>query len=64
MQPLYERYLPATADLDSVCKTNGVPRELVHELDTRPTGFMIMRLPLDGDGASFGIRRRPGLPRS
>jgi len=54
MQPVYERYLTATANLDNVCKINGVPRELVHELDTRPTGFMIMRLPLDGDGASFG----------
>jgi Rieske 2Fe-2S family protein len=55
MQPIYERYLTATANLDNVCKINGVPRELVHELDTRTTGFMIMRLPLDGDGASFGV---------
>ena len=55
MQPVYERYLTATANLDNVCKINGVPRELVHELDTRTTGFMIMRLPLDGDGASFGV---------
>lgn len=55
MRPIYERYLAATENLDVVCKLNGVPREIVHELDTRPTGFMIMRLPLDGDGASFGI---------
>jgi Rieske 2Fe-2S family protein len=54
MRPTYERYLAATANLDSVCSINGVPRELRHELDTRPTGFMVMRLPLDGDGASFG----------
>ncbi len=54
MRPTYERYLAATANLDNVCSINGVPRELRHELDTRPTGFMIMRLPLDGDGASFG----------
>lgn len=54
MRPIYERYLAATENLDNVCTLNKVPRELVHELDTRPTGFMIMRLPLDGDGASFG----------
>ncbi len=54
MRPIYDRYLTATENLDNVCKLNGVPRELVHDLDTRPTGFMIMRLPLDGDGASFG----------
>lgn len=54
MRPTYERYVAATENLDHVCSVSGVPRELRHELDTRPTGFMIMRLPLDGDGVSFG----------
>jgi Rieske 2Fe-2S family protein len=54
MRPAFERYRTATADLDAVCERSRVPLETHRELDERPTGYMIVRLPLDGDGASFG----------
>lgn len=54
MRPAFERYQAATAHLDNVCSIAGVPREAHHDLDDRATGYMIMRLALDGDGASFG----------
>ena len=53
MRPAFERYQAASAHLDSVCTTNGLPRDTSRELDNRPSGYMIMRLPLDGDGASY-----------
>jgi glycine betaine catabolism A len=54
MRPAYERYLGAKSDLNGVCERSRVPLETHHDLEDRPTGYMIMRLPLDGDGASFG----------
>lgn len=54
MRPAFARYQAATADLASVCETSKVPVDTHRDLDDRPTGYMIMRLPLDGDGASFG----------
>jgi glycine betaine monooxygenase A len=54
MRPAFERYQAASAHLDNVCTMSKVPLETHRELDSRPTGYMIMRLPLDGDGASFG----------
>ena len=54
MRPAFERYQAASAHLDNICATSLAPRETNRELDGRPTGYMIMRLPLDGDGASFG----------
>ncbi|MFC7596523.1 aromatic ring-hydroxylating dioxygenase subunit alpha [Terrabacter sp. GCM10028922] len=54
MRPAFERYQAASAHLDNVCSILKAPRDVSRELDSRPTGYMIMRLPLDGDGASFG----------
>jgi Rieske 2Fe-2S family protein len=54
LRPAFERYQAATADLNAVCERSRVPLETHRELDDRPTGYMIMRLPLDGHGASFG----------
>jgi Rieske 2Fe-2S family protein len=54
MRPAFERYQAASAHLDNVCTISKVPRDTHRELDSRPSGYMIMRLPLDGDGASFG----------
>lgn len=54
MRPAFERYQAASAHLDNVCAISNVPRDTNRELDSRPSGYMIMRLPLDGDGASFG----------
>ncbi len=53
MRPAYERFLASTAHLENVCATMGYPHDTHHELDTRATGYMIMRLALDGEGASF-----------
>ena len=53
MRPVFERYQAASAHLDNVCTINGFPHDTSRELDTRPSGYMIMRLPLDGDGASY-----------
>jgi glycine betaine catabolism A len=54
MRPAFERYQAATEHLDNVCTIGRVPRETKRDLENRPTGYMVMRLPLDGDGASFG----------
>jgi len=54
MRPLFERYQAAETRLRSACSLTTIPLETRRELDSRPTGYQISHLPLDGDGASFG----------
>ena len=54
LRPLFERYQAADARLKSVCAATSIPRGSHRELDTRPTGFQVMHLPLSGAGESFG----------
>jgi Rieske 2Fe-2S family protein len=54
LRSLFERYQAAGARLTSACEAINQPRESRRELDTRPTGYQIAHLPLDGPGASFG----------
>jgi Rieske 2Fe-2S family protein len=55
MRPVYERYQTAQARLRSACATTtSIPTESRRELQTRPTGFQVAHLPLDGAGISFG----------
>jgi len=54
MRPAYERYLAASAHLENAASQVGIPSQTHRELDNRSTGYMIMHLPLDGDGASYG----------
>jgi glycine betaine catabolism A len=54
LRPVFERYQAAAANLERACALRQFPREERRELDTRPTGFHLSHLPLDGDGISFG----------
>ncbi|WSQ14000.1 aromatic ring-hydroxylating dioxygenase subunit alpha [Streptomyces sp. NBC_01231] len=54
MRPLYERYQAAEAALAATRAAAGFPQEERRELDSRPTGFQLFHLPLDGTGASLG----------
>lgn len=53
LRKTWQRFEKASADLDAARARQGFPREYVRELDTRPTGFMIGHLPLDGAGESY-----------
>ncbi|WP_219921815.1 aromatic ring-hydroxylating oxygenase subunit alpha [Brevibacterium oceani] len=53
LQPAYQRYLDAEAQLHADCDRNGLPYALVEELSGRPTGFRIERAALDGKGESY-----------
>ena len=55
LRPQFERYQLADSRLQSAGATHGVPRGSRSELDSRPSGFQIRHLPLDGAGASFGV---------
>jgi glycine betaine catabolism A len=54
LRPVFERYQAAATNLERVCAIRQFPRDERRELDTRPTGFQLSHLPLDGDGISFG----------
>lgn len=54
LRPVVERYQKANADLQEACRLRELPMELREEVDTRPTGFRIERMPLDRAGESFG----------
>ncbi|GAA2006487.1 aromatic ring-hydroxylating dioxygenase subunit alpha [Brevibacterium samyangense] len=49
----YGRYLAAEQELARARSAIDFPQSDITELDTRPSGFQISHLPLDGDGASF-----------
>ncbi|WP_349829566.1 aromatic ring-hydroxylating oxygenase subunit alpha [Brevibacterium litoralis] len=49
----YERYLAAASDLVARKGDIDFPTTDVSELDTRPTGFQVAHVPLDGAGASI-----------
>jgi len=53
LRPVFDRYQAAAADLERACSLRSFPREERRELDTRPTGFQLSHLPLDGAGISF-----------
>ena len=53
LRPVFERYQAAAADLERVCSVRRFPQDERRELDSRPTGFQITHLPLDGAGISF-----------
>ena len=53
LRPTFERYVAAAADLERVCSLRGFPRNERRELDSRPTGFQLTHMPLDGSGMSF-----------
>ena len=53
LRPVFDRYQAAAADLERACTVSRFPRDDRRELDTRPTGFQISHLPLDGSGISF-----------
>jgi Rieske 2Fe-2S family protein len=53
LRPVFERYVAAAADLERVCSLRGFPRDERRELDSRPTGFQLTHMPLDGNGISF-----------
>jgi glycine betaine catabolism A len=53
LRPTFERYVAAAADLERVCSLRGFPRNERRELDSRPTGFQLTHMPLDGSGISF-----------
>jgi Rieske 2Fe-2S family protein len=53
LRPVFERYQGAAADLERVCSLRGFPRDERRELDSRPTGFQLTHMPLDGSGISF-----------
>ena len=50
---VWERNLSAELSLQQRCARDGLPYEVVEELDTRVAGFRISREPLDGEGESF-----------
>jgi Rieske 2Fe-2S family protein len=54
LRSLFERFQAANIRLDVAKAAINQPRESHREVDTRPTGFQIAHLPLDGPGASFG----------
>jgi glycine betaine monooxygenase A len=54
LRSVFDRYQVAAAKLDSARRVSGFPSGERRELDTRPTGFKVTHLPLDGAGASFG----------
>lgn len=54
LRPVFDRYQAAAANLERVCAIRQFPRDERRELDTRPTGFQLSHLPLDGEGISFG----------
>jgi glycine betaine catabolism A len=58
LRPVFERYQAAAANLESACAISRFPRDAHRDLDTRPTGYQVSHLPLDGDGASFGPNGR------
>lgn len=51
--PARDRYLAAIKDLEDTCNELSLPYAEIEELDTRPTGFRIMREPLEKAGESF-----------
>lgn len=53
LQPVWDRFEQASANLASACARQGFPIESMRELDSRPTGFMMMHAPLDGAGESY-----------
>ena len=53
LRPVFDRYQAAAADLERACAVRRFPQDDRRELDTRPTGFQISHLPLDGSGISF-----------
>ena len=53
LRPAFERYQAASAALERACSLRQFPRNDRRELDSRPTGFQISHLPLDGAGISF-----------
>jgi Rieske 2Fe-2S family protein len=52
-RPAWQRFQAATADLSRACALNRYPEHEHRALDSA-TGFQISRLPLTGDGASYG----------
>ena len=54
LRSVFDRFQVAAARLDSARRSCMFPSDERRELDTRPTGFKITHLPLDGAGASFG----------
>ena len=53
LRPVWDRFEQATADLQAACARQGFPVGAIHELDSRPTGFLIDHAPLDGAGKSY-----------
>jgi glycine betaine catabolism A len=51
--PARDRYVDAMNELQSKCNELDLPYAEVEELDTRPTGFRIDRVPLEKAGESF-----------
>ncbi|MEN0135185.1 MAG: aromatic ring-hydroxylating dioxygenase subunit alpha [Rhodococcus sp. (in: high G+C Gram-positive bacteria)] len=51
--PARDRYVTAMAELVDKCETLSLPYAEIEELDTRPTGFRIDRVPLEKAGESF-----------
>jgi glycine betaine catabolism A len=53
LRRVWERFEMASAALEVACRRQGAPLEAIRELDDRPTGFMVLRAPLDGAGKSY-----------
>ncbi|WP_298442031.1 aromatic ring-hydroxylating dioxygenase subunit alpha [Gordonia sp. (in: high G+C Gram-positive bacteria)] len=51
--PARDRYLAAIKDLEDTCDALNLPYAEIEDLDDRPTGFRIMREPLEKAGESF-----------
>ncbi len=54
LRPVLERYQKANVALQEECRLRQLPMEVREEVDTRPTGFRVERMPLDRSGESFG----------
>lgn len=56
MRAFFERFRQAGARLDALKASTSIPTQARRELDSRPTGFTVDHLPLDGAGISFSPR--------
>jgi Rieske 2Fe-2S family protein len=54
LRPVLERYERAKAEMQDSCRAVQLPTEVREELDNRPTGYRVERMPLDLAGESYG----------